>query len=68
MTISRREFIARIAQAGGYGAAFMTMHSLGLLGMVETEQRKDFPLPPIDRPRNESDYSRRRNCRAGLRL
>ncbi len=24
----------------------MTMHSLGLLGMVETEQRKDFPLPP----------------------
>jgi NAD(P)-binding Rossmann-like domain len=46
MTISRREFIGRIAQAGGYGAAFMTMHSLGLLGMVETEQGKDFPLPP----------------------
>ena len=45
MTISRREFIGRIAQAGGYGAAFMTMHSLGLFGMVETEQRKDFPLP-----------------------
>jgi len=46
MTITRREFIARIAQSGGYGAAFMTMHSLGLLGMVETEQQKDFPLPP----------------------
>ena len=46
MPISRREFIGRIARAGGYGAAFMTMHSLGLLGMVETEQRKDFPLPP----------------------
>src|ERR1700693_6377193 len=46
MPISRREFIGRIAQAGGFGAAFMTMHSLGLLGMVETEQRKDFPLPP----------------------
>jgi monoamine oxidase len=46
MTISRREFIARIAQAGGYGAAFMTMHSLGLLGMVESERGKDFPLPP----------------------
>jgi monoamine oxidase len=45
MTITRREFIARVGQAGGYGAAFMTMHSLGLLGMVETEQRKDFPLP-----------------------
>lgn len=46
MTITRREFIGRIAQAGGYGAAFMTMHSLGLLGMVETGQQKDFPLPP----------------------
>jgi monoamine oxidase len=46
MTISRREFIGRIARAGGYGAAFMTMHSLGLLGMVESEPRKDFPLPP----------------------
>jgi monoamine oxidase len=46
MTISRREFIARIATVGGYGAAFMTMHSLGLLGMVESEQGKDFPLPP----------------------
>ncbi|MGA8432228.1 MAG: FAD-dependent oxidoreductase [Candidatus Sulfotelmatobacter sp.] len=46
MTISRREFIGRMARAGGYGAAFMTMHSLGLLGMVESEQRRDFPLPP----------------------
>jgi len=46
MALSRREFIARIGQAGGYGAAFMTMHSLGLWGMVETELRKDFPLPP----------------------
>jgi monoamine oxidase len=46
MTISRREFIGRIARSGGYGAAFMTMHSLGLFGMVETELQKDFPLPP----------------------
>ena len=46
MTITRREFIARIAQAGGYGAAFMTMHSLGLLGMVSTDQASNFPLPP----------------------
>jgi monoamine oxidase len=44
MTITRRDFISRIAHAGGYGAAFMTMHSLGLLGMAETEQAKDFPL------------------------
>jgi monoamine oxidase len=46
MAISRREFIGRMAQVGGFGAAFMTMYSLGLLGMVETEPRKDFPLPP----------------------
>jgi monoamine oxidase len=45
MAISRREFIGRIAKAGGYGAAFVTMHSLGLLGLAESEQRKDFPLP-----------------------
>jgi monoamine oxidase len=44
MTITRRDFISRMAHAGGYGAAFMTMHSLGLLGMAETEQAKDFPL------------------------
>lgn len=46
MPFTRRDFIARVAQAGGFGAAFMTMHSLGLLGMAETEQAKDFPLPP----------------------
>src|SRR5580698_4076891 len=46
MPVTRRDFIARVAQAGGFGAAFMTMHSLGLLGMVESEQAKDFPLPP----------------------
>jgi monoamine oxidase len=46
MTFTRREFVARIALAGGYGAAFMAMHSLGLLGLAETEQQKDFPLPP----------------------
>src|ERR1700685_1989242 len=45
MTISRREFIGKMARAGGYGAAFMTMHSLGLLGMAETQQAKNFPLP-----------------------
>ncbi len=31
--------------AGGYGTAFMTMHSLGLLGMMETQASTDFPLP-----------------------
>jgi hypothetical protein len=46
MAISRREFITRVGQTSGFGAAFMTAHWLGLLGMVESEQRKDFPLPP----------------------
>src|SRR5271154_5829826 len=45
MAISRREFVHRIAQAGGFGAAFMTLHSLGLLGMAESEPEKGFPLP-----------------------
>jgi len=46
MAITRRQFITRIAQAGGYGAAFTAMHSLGLFGMVATGRQKDFPLPP----------------------
>jgi monoamine oxidase len=46
MTISRREFIARVARASGFGAAFMTMHSLGLLGLAASEQQEGFPLPP----------------------
>src|ERR1700722_13963027 len=45
MTISRREFISRMGRAGGYSAAFMTMHSLGLLGLAESEQQPGFPLP-----------------------
>jgi monoamine oxidase len=31
MPLTRREFLARIAQAGGYSATFATMQSLGLL-------------------------------------
>ena len=46
MTISRREFITRMARAGGYGTAFMAMHSLGLLGLAESAQQQGFPLPP----------------------
>ena len=46
MAITRREFIASVAQASGYGAAFMTAYSLGLLGVAEADQQKGFPLPP----------------------
>ena len=33
MGISRRDFLMRVGQAGGYGAAFATMQSLGLMPM-----------------------------------
>ena len=33
MPISRRTFIARIGQAGGYSAAFATMQALGMMPM-----------------------------------
>ena len=31
MSLSRRDFLMRVGQAGGYGAAFMTMQTLGLM-------------------------------------
>ena len=33
MAFSRREFLLRVGQAGGYGAAFATMQALGLMPM-----------------------------------
>jgi monoamine oxidase len=33
MGISRRDFLMRVGQAGGYGAAFATMQSMGLMSM-----------------------------------
>ena len=32
MSLTRREFLMRAGQTGGYGAAFVLMQSLGLLG------------------------------------
>jgi len=40
MGISRRDFLMRVGQAGGYGAAFATMQSLGLMPM-----KGEAPLP-----------------------
>ena len=37
MGISRRDFLVRVGQAGGYGAAFATMQSLGLMPMKGEE-------------------------------
>ena len=33
MGVSRRDFLMRVGQAGGYSAAFATMQSLGLMPM-----------------------------------
>src|SRR6201987_2755830 len=36
MGITRRDFLMRVGQAGGYSAAFTTMQSLGLMPMKAT--------------------------------
>ena len=43
MSVTRRNFITRVAQAGGYGAAFSTMQALGLL--AEPAERSLGNLP-----------------------
>ena len=35
MSLTRRQFLMRAGQAGGYGAAFVLMQSLGLLPVPE---------------------------------
>ena len=37
MALTRRGFLTRVGQAGGFSAAFLTMQSLGLLPMPEAE-------------------------------
>jgi monoamine oxidase len=36
MSVTRRQFLTRVGQAGGYGATFVLMQSLGLLPIAET--------------------------------
>ncbi|MDT7810994.1 MAG: monoamine oxidase, partial [Acidobacteriaceae bacterium] len=43
MALTRRQFLNRVGQAGGYGATFTMMRSLGLLAEVDTE------TPPAQR-------------------
>ena len=38
MGLSRREFLLRVGQAGGYSAAFLTMQSMGLMPMMAEAQ------------------------------
>ena len=37
MSLTRREFLMRVGQAGGYSAAFVMMQSLGLMAIPEVE-------------------------------
>ncbi|HTV16876.1 MAG TPA: FAD-dependent oxidoreductase [Acidobacteriaceae bacterium] len=37
MSLTRRQFLMRVGQAGGYGAAFSMMQTLGLLAVPEAE-------------------------------
>ncbi|HEX3661471.1 MAG TPA: FAD-dependent oxidoreductase [Acidobacteriaceae bacterium] len=37
MSLTRREFLMRVGQAGGYSAAFVLMQSLGLMAIPEAE-------------------------------
>ena len=45
MRITRRQLIAGVARAGGYGAAFATMHALGLLA-PPLHGGQAFEIPP----------------------
>jgi len=43
MSLTRRVFLQRIAQAGGYSAAFSAMHALGLMPVPGTSPLPDLP-------------------------
>jgi len=45
MIRSRRDFLMRVGQTGGFGAAFATMQSLGLMPMAMSEA-SEIKLPP----------------------
>jgi monoamine oxidase len=45
MALSRRDFLLRVGQAGGFSAAFLTMQSLGLLPAV-AQEKFTLAVPP----------------------
>ena len=47
MSLTRRQFLMRAGQAGGYGTAFVLMQSLGLLPLPEAAAQYE-PLRPVD--------------------
>lgn len=44
MALTRRQFLFRVGQAGGYGAAFTMMQTLGLLPLAATQAQ---PIRPV---------------------
>ncbi|HEY6467656.1 MAG TPA: FAD-dependent oxidoreductase, partial [Candidatus Acidoferrales bacterium] len=42
--MTRRELILRIARAGGYGAAFASMHAMGLLAPIPSTRAFELPV------------------------
>ena len=45
MATTRRDFLMRVGEAGGYGAAFTTLQTLGLLPVTASAASKP-ELPP----------------------
>ena len=67
MSLTRRDFLMRAGQTGGYSAAFVLMQSLGLLAIPEAAA-ETAPAAPRRRQRHSRGDSRRRHCRPGLGL
>ncbi len=44
MSLTRRQFLTRVGQTGGYGAAFVLMQSLGLLAIPEADAESSLRL------------------------
>ena len=58
MALTRRQFLMRVGQAGGYSAAFVMMQSLGLLAIPEAAA-EDGALRARRRQRHEGRHPRR---------
>jgi hypothetical protein len=57
MSITRRAFLRRVGQAGGYGAAFAAMHGLGLMSVpaAAADSLVSEPAPPGTAPTGYTD-------------
>ncbi len=67
MGISRRDFLTRVGQAGGYSAAFLTMQGLGLLEASAAPRRLHKRTSGIGQ-RDQGGGPWRRHCRVGSGL